>query len=48
MRTWKSYTEYEDSVILSYVQKNPQNLAKGFREAAQQLSKRSANGIEQH
>lgn len=47
MGTWKSYTEYEDSVILSCVQKNPQNLAKGFREAAQQLSGRSANGIEQ-
>lgn len=48
MGTWKSYTEYEDSVILSFVQKNPQNLAKGFREAAQQLQGRSANGIEQH
>ena len=48
MGTWKSYTEYEDSVILSFVQKNPHNLAKGFREAVQQLSGRSANGIQQH
>lgn len=47
MGTWKSYTEYEDSVILSCVQNNPQNLAKGFREAAQQLQGRTANGIEQ-
>lgn len=48
MGTWDSYTEYEDSVILSCVQKNPQNLAKGFREAAQQLQGRTANGIQQH
>lgn len=47
MRTWKPYTEYEDSVILSCVQKNPQNLEKGFREAAQQLQGRTANGVEQ-
>lgn len=48
MGTWKPYTEYEDSVILSCIQKSPQNLAKGFREAAQQLSERPAKGIEQH
>lgn len=42
------YSQYEDSVILEKVKENPQNLAKGFREAAQQLSGRSANGIQQH
>lgn len=48
METWKFYTEYENSVILSCMQKNPQNLAKGFRKAAQQFQGRTANGIEQH
>ena len=47
MGTWKSYTEYEDSVILSCVQKNPQNLAKGFREASKIID-RTPNAIQQH
>ena len=47
MGTWNPYTEYEDSVILSCVQKNPQNLEKGFKEAEQQLSGRTACGIQQ-
>lgn len=48
MGTFQFYTKYEDSVILSFVSQNPENLAKAFRLAAQQLPGRTVAGIRYH
>ena len=41
------YSQYEDSVILEKVKKNPQNLAEAFRQASK-LIDRTPNAIQQH
>lgn len=48
MGTWKSYTEYEDSVILRMVEAYPHRMNSAFEKAAMMLSGRTVDGIRYH
>lgn len=47
MKKYKKYSEFEDSVILNYIKKSPNNLSQAFRWSAFHLN-RSVKAIEQH
>lgn len=45
MGTWKSYTEYEDSVILNMVEEYPHRMNFAFEAATRMLPGRTVDGI---
>lgn len=47
MKKYKKYSNFEDSVILNYIRKSPNNLSQAFRWSAFHLN-RSVKAIEQH
>lgn len=47
MKRYKKYSEFEDSVILNYINQSPNNLTQAFRWSAFHLN-RSVKAIEQH